>query len=111
MGAAEFCWHAARRCTLERNQFGRPLAATQLVQKKLADMQTEISLGLQAALQVGRLMDDGKAAPEMISTAETARVYQQSAAACYALAEALRRLGIGARATSSAARATWLKMR
>ena len=67
MGAAEFCMDAARRYTLERQQFGRPLAANQLVQLKLADMQTEISLGLQAALQVGRLMDEGKAAPEMIS--------------------------------------------
>jgi glutaryl-CoA dehydrogenase len=67
MGAAEFCWHAARTYTLERKQFGRPLAATQLVQKKLADMQTEIALGLQACLQVGRLMDAEKAAPEMIS--------------------------------------------
>ena len=67
MGAAEFCMDAARRYALERQQFGRPLAANQLVQLKLADMQTEISLGLQAALQVGRLMDEGKAAPEMIS--------------------------------------------
>ncbi len=67
MGAAEFCWHAARQYTLDRKQFGRPLAATQLVQKKLADMQTEIALGLQAALRVGRLFDEGKAAPEMIS--------------------------------------------
>ncbi len=67
MGAAEFCWHAARQYTLDRKQFNRPLAATQLVQLKLANMQTEISLGLQAALQVGRLMDEGKAAPEMIS--------------------------------------------
>ncbi len=67
MGAAEFCWHAARSYTLERKQFGRPLAATQLVQKKLADMQTEIALGLQAALRVGRLLDEGKAAPEAIS--------------------------------------------
>jgi glutaryl-CoA dehydrogenase len=67
MGAAEFCWHAARSYTLERKQFGRPLAATQLVQKKLADMQTEITLGLQGALRLGRLMDEGKAAPEMIS--------------------------------------------
>lgn len=67
MGAAEFCWQAARTYTLDRKQFGRPLAATQLVQLKLADMQTEISLGLQAALQVGRLMDEDKAAPEMIS--------------------------------------------
>lgn len=67
MGAAEFCWHAARQYTLDRQQFGRPLAATQLVQKKLADMQTEITLGLNAALTVGRLMDEGKAAPETIS--------------------------------------------
>ena len=67
MGAAEACWHAARDYTLGRKQFGRPLAQTQLVQKKLADMQTEIALGLQAALRVGRLFDDGKAAPEMIS--------------------------------------------
>ena len=67
MGAAEFCWQAARTYTLDRKQFGRPLAATQLMQLKLADMQTEITLGLQAALQVGRLMDEGKAAPEMIS--------------------------------------------
>jgi len=67
MGAAEFCWHAARQYTLDRIQFGRPLAATQLVQMKLANFQTEISLGLQAALRVGRLMDEGRAAPEMIS--------------------------------------------
>jgi glutaryl-CoA dehydrogenase len=67
MGAAEDCWHRARSYTLERKQFGRPLAATQLVQKKLADMQTEISLGLQAALRVGRLFDEGRIAPEMIS--------------------------------------------
>jgi len=67
LGAAEFCWHAARRYTLERILFGRPLAATQLVQKKLADMQTEITLGLHAALRVGRLLDEGSAAPEMIS--------------------------------------------
>ncbi len=67
MGAAEFCWHAARQYTLDRKQFGRPLAANQLIQKKLADMQTEITLGLQAALQVGRLFDAGKMAPEMIS--------------------------------------------
>jgi glutaryl-CoA dehydrogenase len=67
MGAAEDCWHRARRYTLERKQFGRPLAATQLVQKKLADMQTEIALGLQASLRVGRLFDAGKMAPEMIS--------------------------------------------
>jgi glutaryl-CoA dehydrogenase len=67
MGAAEFCWHAARQYTLDRVQFGRPLAQTQLVQKKLADMQTEIALGLQAALRVGRLLDEHQAAPEMIS--------------------------------------------
>ena len=67
MGAAEFCWHAARQYTLDRKQFGRPLAATQLVQLKLANMQTEIALGLQAAIRVGRLLDEGKAAPEMIS--------------------------------------------
>ena len=67
MGAAEFCWHAARQYTLDRKQFNRPLAATQLVQLKLANIQTEISLGLQAALRVGRLMDEGRAAPEMIS--------------------------------------------
>lgn len=67
MGAAEYCWHAARQYTLDRKQFGRPLAATQLVQLKLANMQTEISLALQAALRVGRLMDEGRAAPEMIS--------------------------------------------
>jgi glutaryl-CoA dehydrogenase len=67
MGAAEFCLHAARQYTLDRHQFGRPLAATQLVQKKLADMETEIALGLQASLRVGRLMDEGRFAPEMIS--------------------------------------------
>jgi glutaryl-CoA dehydrogenase len=67
MGAAEFCWHAARQYGLDRHQFGRPLAQTQLFQKKLADMQTEIALGLQASLQVGRLMDAANAAPEMIS--------------------------------------------
>jgi glutaryl-CoA dehydrogenase len=67
MGAAEFCWHAARQYTLERKQFGRPLAANQLIQKKLADMQTEIALGLAAALRVGRMMDAGTAAPESIS--------------------------------------------
>ena len=64
MGAAEFCWHAARQYTLDRKQFGRPLAANQLVQKKLADMQTEITLGLQACLRLGRLLDEGRAAPE-----------------------------------------------
>ena len=67
MGAAEFCWHAARQYTLDRKQFGKPLAATQLVQKKLADMQTDIALGLQGSLRVGRLFDDGQMAPEMIS--------------------------------------------
>ena len=67
MGAAEFCWHAARQYTLDRLQFGRPLAQTQLIQKKLADMQTEITLGLQGSLRLGRMMDDGQAAPELIS--------------------------------------------
>ena len=67
LGAAEFCWTAARRYGLDRKQFGRPIAATQLFQKKLADMQTEIALGLQGTLRVGRLMDEGRAAPEMIS--------------------------------------------
>jgi glutaryl-CoA dehydrogenase len=67
LGAAEFCWHAARQYTLDRKQFGRPLAQTQLIQKKLADMQTEIALGLQGALRVGRLMDEGRFEPEMIS--------------------------------------------
>jgi glutaryl-CoA dehydrogenase len=67
MGAAEDCWHRARQYVLDRKQFGRPLAATQLVQKKLADMQTEIALGLQASLRVGRLLDDGKSTPEMVS--------------------------------------------
>jgi len=67
MGAAEDCWHRARQYGLDRKQFGKPLAATQLFQKKLADMQTEIALGLQASLRVGRLMDEGKFAPEMIS--------------------------------------------
>jgi glutaryl-CoA dehydrogenase len=67
MGAAEDCWHRAREYVLDRKQFGRPLAASQLVQKKLADMQTEIALALQAALRVGRLMDEGAASPEMIS--------------------------------------------
>jgi len=70
MGAAEFCWHAARSYTLERQQFGKPLAATQLVQKKLADMQTEIALGFQAALRLGRLMDEGRASPEAVSMAK-----------------------------------------
>jgi len=67
MGAAEFCWHAARQYTLDRKQFNRPLAANQLIQLKLADMQTEITLGLQAALRVGRLLDDGNCPPENIS--------------------------------------------
>jgi glutaryl-CoA dehydrogenase len=67
LGAAEFCWHAARDYTMQRIMFGRPLAATQLIQKKLADMQTEITLGLQAVLRVGRLLDEGRGAPEMIS--------------------------------------------
>jgi glutaryl-CoA dehydrogenase len=67
LGAAEDCWHRARQYTLDRHQFGRPLAQTQLVQKKLADMQTEITLGLQGSLRVGRLFDEGRAAPEMIS--------------------------------------------
>ncbi|HLR18268.1 MAG TPA: acyl-CoA dehydrogenase [Alcanivoracaceae bacterium] len=67
LGAAEFCWHAARNYTLERKQFGRPLAATQLVQKKLADMQTDITLGLHGSLRLGRLLDEGNWAPEMIS--------------------------------------------
>ena len=67
MGAAEFCWHAARRYTLERKQFGRPLAANQLVQKKLADMQTEISLGLQGCLRIGRLLDEDRLPVETIS--------------------------------------------
>jgi glutaryl-CoA dehydrogenase len=67
LGAAEFCWHAARQYTLDRQQFGRPLAQNQLIQKKLADMQTEIALGLQGCLRVGRLLDEHEAAPEMIS--------------------------------------------
>jgi len=67
MGAAEDCWHRARQYGLDRKQFGKPLAATQLFQKKLADMQTEIALGLQGSLRVGRLMDEGRMAPEMIS--------------------------------------------
>jgi glutaryl-CoA dehydrogenase len=67
MGAAEDCWHRARQYTLDRKQFGKPLAQTQLVQKKLADMQTEITLGLQGSLRVGRLFDEGKMAPEMVS--------------------------------------------
>ena len=67
MGAAEACWHAARDYTLERKQFGRPLAANQLIQKKLADMQTEIALGLQGTLRAGRMIDDGQLVPEVIS--------------------------------------------
>ncbi len=67
LGAAEFCWHASRQYGLDRKQFGKPLAQTQLFQKKLADMQTNIALGLQGSLRVGRLMDEGAAAPEMIS--------------------------------------------
>lgn len=67
LGAAEFCWHAARQYTMDRKQFGRPLAANQIIQKKLADMQTEITLGLQACLRLGRLKDEGRAAPEAIS--------------------------------------------
>jgi glutaryl-CoA dehydrogenase len=67
LGAAEFCWHTARQYVLDRKQFGRPLAANQLIQKKLADMQTEITLGLQGCLRLGRLKDEGKAAPEITS--------------------------------------------
>ncbi|MDR0478983.1 MAG: acyl-CoA dehydrogenase family protein, partial [Burkholderiaceae bacterium] len=67
LGAAEDCWQRARQYTLDRVQFGKPLAQTQLIQKKLADMQTEITLGLQGCLRVGRLIDEGKAAPEMVS--------------------------------------------
>ncbi|MGZ8197763.1 MAG: acyl-CoA dehydrogenase family protein, partial [Burkholderiales bacterium] len=67
LGAAEFCWHAARNYTLERKQFGKPLAANQLVQLKLANMQTEVTLGLQAVLRLARLMDEGRATPEMVS--------------------------------------------
>ena len=67
LGAAEFCWHTARQYTLDRHQFGRPLAATQLVQKKLADMQTEITLGLQSCLRLGRMKDEGTAAVEITS--------------------------------------------
>ena len=70
MGAAEFCWHAARQYTLDRKQFGKPLAANQLIQKKLADMQTEITLQLQMSLRLGRLMDEGRATPEMVSMAK-----------------------------------------
>jgi glutaryl-CoA dehydrogenase len=67
LGAAEFCWHAARQYVLDRKQFGRPLAANQLIQKKLADMQTEIAIALQAVLRLGRLMDQGRATPELVS--------------------------------------------
>ncbi|MCC7167497.1 MAG: acyl-CoA dehydrogenase, partial [Rhodospirillales bacterium] len=67
LGAAEFCWHASRQYTLDRKQFGRPLAANQLIQWKLANMQTDITLGLQGCLRVGRLFDDERVAPEMIS--------------------------------------------
>jgi glutaryl-CoA dehydrogenase len=67
LGAAEDCWHRARQYVLERKQFGKPLAANQLIQKKLADMQTEITLGLQACLRLGRLKEEGKAAPEITS--------------------------------------------
>ncbi|HCS71493.1 MAG TPA: acyl-CoA dehydrogenase, partial [Rhodospirillaceae bacterium] len=67
LGAAEYCWHAARQYTLDRKQFGRPLAANQLIQKKLADMLTEITLGLQACLRVGRMLDEGTCPPENIS--------------------------------------------
>ena len=70
MGSAEFCWHAARQYTLDRKQFGKPLAANQLIQKKLADMQTEITLQLQMSLRLGRLMDEGRATPEMVSMAK-----------------------------------------
>jgi len=67
LGAAEFCWHTARQYTLDRQQFGRPLAANQLIQKKLADMQTEITLALQACLRLGRMKDEGTATPEITS--------------------------------------------
>jgi glutaryl-CoA dehydrogenase len=67
MGAAEFCWHAALQYGLDRKQFNKPLAQTQLFQKKLADMQTEIALGLQSAFRLGQMMDDGTASPELIS--------------------------------------------
>ena len=67
MGAAEFCWHAARQYVLDRQQFGRPLAANQLIQKKLADMQTEITLGLHGCLRMGRLLDEDRLAIENIS--------------------------------------------
>ena len=67
LGAAEFCWHAARQYVLDRKQFGKPLAANQLIQKKLADMQTEIALGLQSVLRLGRMKDEGSASPEITS--------------------------------------------
>ena len=67
MGAAEFCWHAARQYALDRKQFGRPLAANQLIQKKLVDMQSEIAIGLLACLHISRLRDRGEATPEMVS--------------------------------------------
>jgi glutaryl-CoA dehydrogenase len=67
LGAAEYCWHSARQYTMDRKQFGRPLAANQLIQKKLADMQTEITLGLQACLRLGRMKDEGSAAVEITS--------------------------------------------
>jgi glutaryl-CoA dehydrogenase len=67
LGAAEFCWHRARQYVLDRKQFGRPLAANQLIQKKLADMQTEITLGLHATLRLGRLLEEGRAAPPAVS--------------------------------------------
>ena len=67
LGAAEFCWQATRQYVIDRKQFGRPLAANQMIQRKLADMQTEISIGLQAVLRVSRLADESKASPEMIS--------------------------------------------
>ena len=67
LGAAEFCWHAARQYTLDRHAFGRPLAANQLIQLKLTNMMTEITLALQSVLRVGRLMDEGRATPEMVS--------------------------------------------
>ena len=76
MGAAEFCWHAARQYVLDRKQFGRPLAANQLIQKKLADMQTEIALGLQGALRLGRMLEAGKAAPPSISLHEAQQLRQ-----------------------------------
>ena len=85
LGAAEFCWHAARAYTLERKQFGRPLAATQLIQLKLADMQTEITLGLEACLRVGRLMDQHRATPEMVSL-----IKRNSAGKALAIARAAR---------------------